>query len=262
MADTQNLNGAQENAPEINVSKKEWNGAYVPKHTAILIKNGIESGKAPFLPANGRISPKAIYNANTGFPLDAKDLIPVQFEKAAKGYESNTVGTYKTMNNAGTSIKKDEHGVWFNFKGKDGELHHAAYFFGEQVENPEKFAEFASKNQKWQQRLSNETIKITNPEVSEYLASYVAACKSGAKLEVTPEVAEKFKQNILAVTENELKRTNAEKNPTIPKMTDLLFTADKKANEIVKSIEKEKGLAPEQQKKNERRVERSAAMSY
>ena len=78
------------------------------------------------------------------------------------------------------------------------------------------------------------------------LGAYVAACKSGAKIEVSPEIAEQFKANILAVAENELKRTNAEKNPAIPIMSDLLSNADKKANEIVKSREKELGIGQEQ----------------
>lgn len=251
MADTQNL----------SVSKKDWNGNFVPKHTAKLIKSGIENGNAPFIPADfqrkddvtfsGQISPKLIFNANTGYALDTKDLIPAQLEKAARGYESNAVGTYLTMQNASTSIKQDEKGIWYNFKGKDGEYHHSAYYFAEQTEHPEKFSEFAQKNFKQPQRLSNETIKIDSPEVTDYLGAYVAASKSGAKVEVSPEVAEKFKQNILAVCDNELKRTNAERNPSIPKLNDLLFNADKKANELVKSIEKERGLAPEQKQKKE-----------
>lgn len=248
MADTQDL----------NVSKKDWNGAYVPKHTAKLIKAGIENETAPFLPKpqdivrNGetsltfKMSPELIYNANTGFALDAKDMIPVQLEKAAKGYESNVVGTKKSMDNAKTSIKAGENGVWYNFKGKDGEFHHSAYFFPEQAEQPERLQEFAQDNLKQKQNLTNDTIKIESPEVTDYLGAYVAACKSGAKIEVSPEIAEQFKANILAVAENELKRTNAEKNPAIPKMSDLLSNADKKANEIVKSREKELGIGQEQ----------------
>ena len=254
MADTQNL----------NASKSDWNGAFVPKHTAKLIKTGIESGNAPFLPKpqdivrNGetsftvQMSPQLVYTANTGYALDAKDLIPVQLEKAAKGYESNAVGTYKSAENAKTQIKKDEKGVWFNFKGQDGEFHHSAYFFPEQTVHPERLTEFANGNFRQSQNLSNDTIRIDSPEVTEYLGAYVAACKSGAKIEVSPEVAEKFKQNILAVADNELKRTNAEKNPEIPKMSELLTNADKKAHEIVKSREKELGIGQKQKaQKNE-----------
>ena len=195
------------------------------------------------------MSPKLIYNANTGFALDAKDLIPAQFEKAARGYESNAVGTYKTSQSAQTKIKQDEKGIWYNFKGQDGQFHHAAYFFAEQMENPEKFTEFATQNFKQPQRLANETIKIDSSEIIDYLGAYVAASKSGANIAVTPEVATQFKQNMLAVCDNELKWSNAERNPNIPKLNDILFSADKKAGEIVKSIEKERGISPERKQK-------------
>lgn len=236
MADTQNL----------DISKNDWNGAYVPKHTAKLIKAGIENSTAPFIPQNGQISPQLIFNANTGFALDAKDMIPVILTKVESGYDSNAVGTYSSMGKAHTKINEGEKGVWYNFKGKDGEFHHAAYFFGEQTEHPENFKEFAQKNFKQPQNLTNETLNIESPEVTEYLGTYIAACKSGAKVEVSPEIAEQFKANILAVADNELKRTNAEKNPSIPKMTDLLTNADKKANEIVKAREKELGIGQKQ----------------
>ncbi len=241
MADTQDL----------NVSKKDWNGEYVPKHTAKLIKAGIENGTAPFIPQNGQLSAPLVFNANTGFALDGKDMIPVLLTKATNGYESNSVGTYNTVGKANTVLKQGEKGVWYNFKGKDGEFHHAAYFFGEQTENPQNFQKFAQGNFRQPQHLSNQTLKISSPDVTEYLGAYMAACKSGAKVEVTPEIAEQFKANILAVADNELKRTNAEKNPSIPKMTDLLTNADKKANEIVKAREKELGIGQKQEKKNE-----------
>lgn len=89
---------------------------------------------------------------------------------------------------------------------------------------------------------------------------YIAACKSGASLEVSPEVAEQFKQNISAVCKNELAK-NVEKTQGMPSLSEFLYNADVKANEIVKSVEKEKGLAP-QQKKDERKINRSESMTY
>ena len=233
MADTQDIS---------SVKKSDWNGTYVPKHTANLIKAGIENGTAPFIPQNGQVLTPLVYNANTGFALEGKDMIPVLLTKAANGYESNSVGTYSTMAKAHTKINEGEKGVWYNFKGKDGEFHHAAYFFGEQTEHPQKFQKFAQKNLKQPQNLSNQTIKISSSDMTEYLGAYMAACKSGAKLEVSPEVAEQFKEKIIAVADNELKRTNAEKNPTIPKLTDLLTSAEKKSSEIIKDREKELGI--------------------
>lgn len=258
MSDTRNL----------QISKNDWNGLYVPKHTAKLIKAGIESNTAPFLPVDGGLKPSLVFNANTGFSLGAKDLIPVLLVKAEKEYESCAVGTFKTVGNARTAVKAGEKGIFYNFKDRDGdgEFHHSAYFFGEQTEQPERFKEFAEKNLKQKRNLSNETLKITSPEVTEYLGAYVAACKSGAKVDVSPEIAEQFKANILAIADNELKRTNAEKNPAIPKMTDILLSVEKKSNEIVRSLETEKGLVPgqrqEQTKKNVRKIDRDESYSF
>lgn len=217
-----------EETQELQISKKFWNGAYVPKHTAKLIKTGIENGTAPFIPNDGQLKTSLIYNANTGFALHGKDMIPVLLTKIEKGYESDAVGTFKTVESAQTAIKTGEKGVFYNFVGKDGEYHHAAYFFAEQTEQPERFAEYSGKNLKQMQNLSNETLKITSPEVTEYLGTYIAACKSGAKVEVSPEIAEQFKTNIVAVANNELARTEAERNPDIPRISNLLFDADKK----------------------------------
>ena len=93
-----------------------------------------------------------------------------------------------------------------------------------------------------------------------WLLMYIAACKSGASVEVSPEVAEQFKQNISAVCKNELAKTPEEKIQGVPSLNELLYNADVKANEIVKSVEKEKGLAL-QQKKDERKIDRSESMT-
>lgn len=256
MADTQEIS---------SIKKSDWNGTYVPKHTAKLIKAGIENGTAPFIPQNGQISTPLVYNANTGFALDGKDMIPVLLTKAANGYESNSVGTYNTMvGKAHTKVKQGEKGVWYNFKGKDGEFHHASYFFGEQTEHPQNFQKFAQGNFKQPQNLSNQTIKISSSDMTEYLGAYMAACKSGAKIEVSPEIAEQFKEKIVAVADNELKRTNAEKNPAIPKLTDLLTNADKKSIEIIKEREKELGIGLKktlEQKPKEHKRSQSQEMS-
>lgn len=244
MADTQN---------SLNPSKNDWNGAYVPKHTAKLIKAGIENGTAPFIPNNGQISASPIYNVNTGHILDAGSLIPVMLTKSEKGYKSNFVGTFKSGEKAKTRIAKDEKGVFYNFIDKDGEFHHNAYYFGEQMEQPERFAEYASKNViKTKQNLTNDTLKITSSEPVEYLGTYIAACKSGAKIEVAPEVAEQFKANIVAIADNELVRTKAERNPDLPKVSDFLFAVEKKASEIVKNREKELGIGQKKEQQQNR----------
>lgn len=256
MADTQNL----------SISKNDWNGAYVPKHTAKLIKAAVENGTAPFISENGQLNPTLVFNVNTGHALEAKDFFPVLLTKIENGYESNAVGTYGTMTKINNSVKENEKGVFYNFKGADGEFHHSAYFFGEQLENPEAFADFANKSFKQQQNLTKESFKITSPAVTEYLSTYLAASKSGAKVEVSPEISKQFAANVIAVCENELKRTNAEKNPEIPKLSDLLFNVEKKSSEIVKNREKELGIAQkplqQQEKKHERKQERSQSMCF
>lgn len=261
MTDTQNLENAA--ASLDNATKKDWSGYFVPKHTAKLIKAGIENNTAPFIPVNGQINTAPVYNANTGYVLDAKDLLPVKLTQAEKGYAGNVVGTFNTMEKAHTRIRKGEHGVWFNFKGQDGELHPAAYFFGEQTEQPERFAEFAKQVKIKGQTLAqqNFVIKPDSPSVSDYLTAYMVACKSGAKLEVSPEVAEKFKQNMMVLCNNELACGKDKKNPEIPTLSNVLYNADRKANELVKSAEKSLGIekkAPEkkQERKQARAMER------
>lgn len=253
-----------EETQKLQISKNNWIGAYVPKHTAKLIRTGIENGTAPFIPNNGQLKPFLIYNASSGFPLYGKDLIPVLLTKIEKGYESNAVGTFSSVQHSLTAIKTGEKGVFYNFTDKNGEIHHASYFFGEQMENPERFAEYAAKNLKQQQNLSNETLKITSPEVTEYLGTYIAACKSGAKVEVSPEIAEQFKANMIAVANNELIRTNAAKDPNIPKITNVLFAADNKAQEIIKNREKELGLGQKNsvQEQKPHKNERKLNISY
>lgn len=235
----------------LNVSSSDWNGVFVPKHTAKLINQSFEDGTSPFIPVSGKINPPFVYNVNTGFSPDAKDLIPLQITKIEKGYASAAVGTYSSINKAETRIKTGEKGLFFNFAGKDGEFHHSAYFFGEQTEQPERFAEYASKNFRQPLNLKNQTIRIESPNVEDYLSAYVASSRSGATVEVSPEVAEQFKKNLTEITSNELLKTEAEKNPKIPKLNDVLFNADKMAKEIVKSLEKKNGIEPSRPKSQE-----------
>lgn len=245
-------------AKTLNPSKKEWFGSLVPKHSAKLIMQGMEDNSLPLLPdKDGKIEIKPVYNANTGFVLNAKDLVPAQIARQNAGYESNIVATKSSVDRAGTRIKKGEKGLFFNFKNAAGEFGHSQYFFAEQLENPERLAESTRIRQP--QNLVGETMRIDSAE--NYLPLYIAACKSGASLVVTPDVVEQFKQNLSTVCKNELAKTNAEKTPGVPSLNDVLFNADVKANDIIKSVEKEKGLV-HQNKKNERKVTRNESMAY
>ncbi len=245
-------------AISLNPSKNEWFGSIVPRHTAKLINQGIEDNSLPLLPGkDGKIEITPIYNANNGWVLNAKDLVPAQITRQKAGYESNIVATKNSIDKAGTRVKSGEKGLFYNFKNQEGEFRHSQYFFAEQLEHPDRLVESAKIRQP--NKLQKETLKIDSAE--NYLPMYIAACKSGAGLEVSPEVAERFKKNISAMCKNELAKTPAEKTPGLPSLNEFLYNADVKANEIVKSIEKEKGLAP-RHKKDERRIDRSESMTY
>ena len=70
---------------ETPVSKNEFNGYWIPKHNAKVMKEGIDKNTAPFLPnKDGTIKAVPIYNASTGYVLPATRLIPAQIEKEKK----------------------------------------------------------------------------------------------------------------------------------------------------------------------------------
>ena len=95
--------------------------------------------------------------------------------------------------------------------------------------DPEKFVENVQIKQP--QRLQNVTFKINTPEA--YLPMYLAAAKSGAKLEVSPEVVKEFTNQLKDICVKE--KTN---------LHDVLFAADLEANKIVKATEQKRGVAP------------------
>ncbi len=255
MSDTQNLHPSQ---------KKEWNGSYVVKHNAKLIKASLESENSPLMPnADGFVKSQPIINANTGWCLNAKDLIPAQLTRFNAGYESSVVGTIQSMNKAENRVTEKEIGLYFNFKGQDGEFHHSAYFFPEQTVKPESLIDYAQAQLKpkahLQQELSKETIKVEKAE--DYLGAYVASAKSGAKIEVSPQVAEEFKKNMLAVCNNELTKTLAERNTSLPKLSDLMYEADKKGMDMILAIKKDRGIGQKKEKEVEKKFERTEEMT-
>ena len=129
---------------ETPVSKSEFSGFWIPSHNAKVMKAGLDANKAPFLPDhNGKVKAEPVHTLSQGYCLPASRLIPVQFEKMKKGYESNIVATRNQINEAGTELKDGEKGVLYNFKGKDENFHTAAVFFPEQTENPGVIMEMA-----------------------------------------------------------------------------------------------------------------------
>lgn len=247
---------------ESAVSEKQFNGYFVPNHNAKIIKAAIESGAAPFLPdQSGKITPKAIYNGNTGYCLNAKELIPLQIQQ---GGRSDVVATFSTVNKAGTKIKENEKGLFYNFRREDGTIGTAQFFFPEQTENAEAVRNAVKKNTAIK---LNKNIEITSANPEEYLASYVAACKSGASVSVSPEIAEQFKQNFMPLLENQLTKY-AERDKEMDSLGNFMFKVDQKANAINKELfaevkkEHQKSQTDKKEQNMERRIDRSAAMSY
>ena len=215
------------NPLENPVSKQEFNGYWIPRHNAKVMKQGLEENKAPFLPdSTGNIKAEPIYNMATGYCLPANRLIPVQFAKMQNGYNSNVVATRTTLGGMENGIKENEI--------------------------------IAASKDKIQQKtnLKDYSMVIASSEPKEYLGTYMAACRSGMKLSVDPQIAEEFKKKLMPTLENDLKKQE-ERNKELPTLSNLLFDADKRATEITKSLSQsaEQNQAPKQQKKQTQDME-------
>lgn len=241
------------------VSEKHFNGYWIPNHNAKVIKSAIESGAAPFLPdPTGRISAKPIYNGNTGYCLNAKELIPLQIEQ---GEKSNVVATFSTINKAGTKVVEGSKGLFYNYKREDGTIGTAQFFFPEQTENPEAVKKLTEeKIRKNGNYKLNKTIEITSAEPEEYLAHYVAACKSGANVKASPEIAKEFVTKFTPVLDNQIAK-GAEHNKDMDTLGQFMFKVDVKANkinaELFAQVRKEHQKSQSQGKKKEKNAEMS-----
>ena len=241
------------------VSKQEFNGYWIPRHNAKVMKQGLEENKAPFLPdSTGVIKVEPVYNLATGYCLPANRLIPVQFAKMEKGFNSNVVATRTTINGMENSINENEKGVFYNFKDEQGEIHTSSLFFPEQTQNPAAFLEASKEKIQQKTNLKDVSMVIASSEPKEYLGTYMAACRSGMKLSVDPQIAEEFKTKLMPTLENDLKKQE-ERNKEIPTLSNLLFDADKRATEITRTLSQsqapEQNQAPKQQKKQTQEME-------
>lgn len=217
-----------------SVSEKQFNGFYIPSHNAKIIKESIENGTAPFLPDQaGNVNAKPVINGNTGYCLNAKDLIPLQIVGKDN---SNIAVTYKTTQNIGTRVKEGEKGFFYNFKREDNTIGTSQFFFPEQTENPQ-LVKDAINEKVAKNKLPhiNKTIEIQSANPEEYLGMYVAACKSGASLKVSPQIAEEFKQNFTTVLNNQLAK-KPDRNAEIDTLSNFMFKVDQKANSINKEL--------------------------
>lgn len=217
-----------------SVSEKQFNGFYIPSHNAKIIKESLENGTAPFLADQaGNVNAKPVINGNTGYCLNAKDLIPLQIVGKDN---SNIAVTYKTTQNLGTRVKEGEKGFFYNFKREDNTIGTSQFFFPKQTENPKLVKDAVNeKVEKNKLPQISKTIEIQSANPEEYLGTYVAACKSGASLRVNPEIAEEFKKNFTAVLDNQLSK-KADRNAEIDTLSNFMFKVDQKANSINKEL--------------------------
>ncbi len=250
---------------ESNVSEKKFSGNWIPYHNAKMIREAMDNDTAPFLPdERGEIAARPIYNANTGFCLNAKDLIPLQIlasQNPAADY-STIVATKSSIEAAKTSVKAGEKGFFYNFKREDGTIGTTQFFFPEQTEHPDRVIETASKKISAAQSRNHKsegnvrargTVEITSPNAEEYLAKYVAACKTYSFLKCAPEIAAEFKKNFSSVLDNQFAK-KGEFKQEVGNLNNLLFNADRKSVEIVKqmnaeSCETKRQNAPEKKHK-------------
>ena len=145
------------------------------------------------------------------------------------------MATRNQIGDAGTELKDGEKGVLYNFKGKDENFHTAAVFFPEQTENPGVIMEMAKDKINQPTNLKGLSLTIKSAEPVEYLGSYIAACKSGMNLFVSPDIAEDFKKNIMVNVNNDLKKAeNLDKS--IDSVSNILFNADRRGTEILKTL--------------------------
>ncbi|MCQ2242528.1 hypothetical protein [Treponema sp.] len=233
------------------VSKDEFNGFWIPHHNAKVFKRGLEENKAPFLPdASGNIKAEPIYNVATGYCLPAGRLIPVQFAKMENGYSSNIVAPRTTIGALENGIKENEKGVFFNFKTEDGEIHVGSLFFPEQTTNPEGIHNAAKDKIQQMDNLKDVSMVIASSEPKEYLGTYIAACRSGMKLSVDPQIAEEFKGKIMPTLENDI-RDPDKRDKNMPTLSNLLFDAEKRGADICRTLAAENGqsTAPKPQHK-------------
>lgn len=227
----------QNNPFNNSISEKQFNGYFVQNHNAKLIYDAIENGTAPFLPdVNGNVNTKAIFNGNTGFCVNAKDLIPL---KIIQGDQSNMVVTYKSVQNAKTVIKEGEKGFFYNFQREDKTIGTSQFFFPEQTQDPQKVIDNISKNinKLYPNGIpnSNKVIEITSSDPLNYLSEYVAACKSGSTLKVSSEIAQEFKDKMIPILKNQTAKYD-NKNVELDSLGNFMFKVDQKANEINKEF--------------------------
>lgn len=231
------------------------------RKAAEKVKEGLEKGTSPLLPnANGQIKPERIINSATGFPLGGKSLVDALVAKAENGFKSNVVTTFNIANDAKTGIQKGTHqafSVAFVDK-KTGVTHDANYFFADQTQDPAKIMDVVNKKGVNLLNTPNEVLKVNS--VDEYMPAFIAASKTGATVEVSPEIAQGVKEKLISLAETSSKYAN-QREENAPTLSNYLFAADQSANKIFSAINAKYGQAQnkeqaQQPKKIENTIER------
>lgn len=151
------------------------------------------------------------------------------------GYNSNIVFPRSTVNALGNTIKENEKGVFYNFKDEQGEIHVASLFFPEQTQNPEGIINASKDKIQQMDNLKDVSMVIASSEPKEYLGTYIAACRSGMKLSVDPQIAEEFKGKIMPTLENDI-RDPEKRDKNMPSLSNLLFEAEKRGADICRTV--------------------------
>ena len=214
----------------LSPSKNDWNGSYVPKHSAKILLESMDSGNCPLLPdSNCKLIIDPIYNVNTGRVLNGKDLIPAQVTKVQHGYESKFVATKLSIESSKTTVKQGEKGLFYNWQDENGKFHHSSYFFADQTSNPENILDKGNKQLRKDERLVGKTLQIDS--VENYLPMYLAACRSGADVTVSKEIAAAFEETFKLICKNELATQG--KNKEIQPLNSFIYDADKKSLAVI-----------------------------
>lgn len=243
------------------IKNLSFNGALLAKHNAKLIQTAVENGTAPFLPdSQGKINPVPVYNLNTGFIVPDENLVLLQMKQKEMGFASNVVGTFNTIQEAGTEIggkMSEGYGTHYVFKNSKNEFSVGTFYFPEETKAPEKVLEL-NKKIKYPQKLQDKSFEIK--DVQSYLPAYFAACKSGISLTVSPEVTEQFKSELLTVIKNDLSVKN--KNPEIPSTKSYFSNADYKSSAVIAAVKENKpvewfnGKSPEKKAEKQQEVKK------
>ena len=157
--------------------------------------------------------------------------IPNHNAKVIKAAIENGIAPF-LPDQAGTKVVEGSKGLFYNYKREDGTIGTAQFFFPEQTENPDAVKKLTEeKVRKNGGRKLNKTVEITSAEPEEYLAHYVAACKSGASVKVSPEIAKEFVTKFTPLLNNQIAK-GAERDKEMDTLGQFMFKVDVKANKI------------------------------